>query len=173
MKARALLIAIAVAVAGCREPAPLGVPTSLLGVPLSGDGLLTCAPLAYDSVTQTIGPEGGTLTVGPHALTIPPGALDGPVSISAVAPTDSVNRVRIRPAGGGGGGDLAFRQPASLRMSYANCDVLSSTLPKRIAAVTDALLVLEYLLSVDDPFTQSVTGEVTTVNSTADYAIAW
>lgn len=136
----------------------------MLGVAVPDVGLLTCAPLAYDAVTQIVGPEGGTLTVGPHALTIPPGALDEPTSVTAVAPTDNVNIVQIQPGG------LTLRQPASLRMSYANCSVVGSTLPKRIASVTDALLILGYLVSLDDPLSQSVSGEV---SSTGDYAIAW
>src|SRR5206468_12137398 len=61
--------------------------------------LLTCSPLAADSATQTIGDSGGTIYVGPHTLTIPPGALNDTVTITAVAPADTVNRVQFQPQG--------------------------------------------------------------------------
>src|SRR5213592_3228069 len=71
-------------------------------------GLLWCSVLLYDSVTATIGPAGGTLQVGPHALSVPSGALDAPVTITAVAPADTANHVRLRPEG------LTFRPKADV-----------------------------------------------------------
>jgi hypothetical protein len=55
-------------------------------------------------------------------------------------------------------------------MSYANCSSLGSLLPKRIAYVTDALDILYFLLSVDHPLAQTVTGRV---EHFSEYAIAW
>jgi len=55
-------------------------------------------------------------------------------------------------------------------MSYANCNTIQSTDPRRIAYTTEALRILEYLLSVDDVSTQTVTGEL---HHFSDYAIAW
>jgi len=62
-------------------------------------GLLSCSVLAADSVTQVVGPDGGTITVGPHTFVIPAGALDDTVSITAVAPSDTVRRVSFQPEG--------------------------------------------------------------------------
>lgn len=154
----------------CGDTTPVGVRTTPAAPPSQTDwqspavGLLQCTPLPYDSTTRTIGPDGGTIQVGPHVLTIPAGALAAPVTITAVAPSDTVNRVQFRPEG------LSFAQPASLSMSYANCSLAGQLLPKRIAYTTDALVILEYLLSFDDLFTQRVTGQL---NHFSNYAIAW
>lgn len=172
MKARYLLLALAVL--SCRDAAspPAGPRADLFLDPIpvlpppppNPVGLLICTPLAYDSVTQTIGPEGGTISVGVHTLWVPPGALDTAVSITAVAPSDSVNRVRFQPEG------LTFQQPAALVSGYENCDLLGSTLPKRIAYTTDALQILDYLPSLDDHESQTVRGWL---KHFSDYAIAW
>jgi hypothetical protein len=144
---------------------PPARPGDLFGLPIDPSvSLLHCAPLAADSVTQMIGPAGGVIQVGPHALTIPPGALADSVAITAVAPSDTVNRVRFQPEG------LTFAQPASLTMSYANCDVVGSWLPKQIAYTTAALAILELLPSLDDMWGRTVTANV---GHFSDYAIAW
>src|SRR3989442_9430929 len=82
-----------VAMLSCGEPAPLGPARYDLGVPpvdslvQTGDsvvrsaGLVYCSPLPYDSVTQTFGPLGGSLQVGPHTFTVPAGGRDPPRSI--------------------------------------------------------------------------------------------
>ena len=164
-----LLAGASAALQGCQEPSPVAPdepePQALLGLPLpEPTGLLTCSPLPYDSTTQMIGPEGGTIYVGPHRLSVPAGALDAPVTITAVAPSDNVNRVQFQPEG------LVFEQPAYLRMSYANCNLLGSLAPKRIAYVDDALTILYYLLSYDSPWTKTVTGRL---EHFSEYAIAW
>ncbi len=160
-----------VVVLSCGEPSPVGVAPpvpprqALLGTSLlQGGGLLTCSPLAYDSVTATIGPDGGTIRVGPHALAIPAGALALPTTITAVVPSDSVNVVQFQPEG------LQFSRDVALTMSYANCNLLGSLAPKYIVHTTDALQILEYLPSVDDLFTGTVTGQL---QHFSDYAIAW
>ncbi len=169
----ALLGGATVAALSCGDHAPLGVhsraplPEAQLPgwLPLP-TGLLRCSPLPYDSVTATIGPAGGTLQVGPHTLSVPSGALDAPASITAVAPSDTVNRVRLQPEG------LSFQQPASLAMSDANCDLLGipQPLPKRIVQTTDDLLILGFLPSVDNLASQTVTGQL---RHFSDYAVAW
>ncbi len=169
MKARYLLLALAAL--SCAEPsAPRpqgdlfdGLPLPPPPVPVPLD-LVRCSPLAYDSVTQTIGPEGGTLQVGTSTLSVPAGALDSAVSITAVTPSDTVNHIHFEPQG------LTFLQPASLTMSYANCNTMLSSDPRRIAYTTEALQILEYVPSVDDVTTQAVTGQL---QHFSDYAIAW
>lgn len=167
----ALLVGATVVLLGCRDNSPLEAPPatgspqqSLLGSLVQATGLLSCSPLPYDSVTQTVGSAGGTIVVGAHSLSIPAGALDSAVAITAVAPSDTVNRVIFEPSG------LVFQQPASLTMSYANCNLLGSSLPKNIAYVDGALDILYYLLSVDDPSTRTVTGRL---EHFSEYAIAW
>jgi hypothetical protein len=127
-------------------------------------GLVSCTPLAADSVTQVIGPAGGTITVGPHSFTVPAGALDSAVSITAVAPSDVVNRIVFQPSG------LVFQVPATLTMSYANCGLLVNLLPMQIAYVDDLLNILYYVPSVPDAQSQTVTGMV---RHFSDYAVAW
>ncbi|HEV8355255.1 MAG TPA: hypothetical protein VGQ17_00640 [Gemmatimonadales bacterium] len=168
---RAWLALAAVALSSCADPTPLvqdgdgdRAQGSVIGR-LAGDlGLLSCSPLPYDSVTQVVGPTGGTIQVGPHELRIPPGALPHPASITAVVSPDPVNRVSFEPTG------LTFLRNASLTMSYANCDLLGLLLPKRIAHVSGTLDILDYLLSVDDLTAQEVTGRLAHFSQ---YAIAW
>jgi len=58
--------------------------------------------------------------------------------ITAVVASGTVNAVRFEPEG------LQFQRSAYLTMSYANCDLLHSLAPKRIAYTTDALDIVEY-----------------------------
>lgn len=166
---RFLSAVVVLATLSCGDGSPAGVPTEAMRPQLftstvEASGLLTCAPLPADTASVSVGTEGGSLQVGPHTLTIPDGALDQTVTITAVAPSDSTNRVEFEPAG------LVFARPAALTLSYANCDVLGSTLPKRIAYVSDALTILEYILSSDDPAAKTVTGRV---EHFSGYAVAW
>jgi hypothetical protein len=137
----------------------------LLGTGI-GSGLLACDPLPYATTTQTVGPAGGTLIVGPHKLTIPAGALAAPTLITAEAPVGTVNSVRLSPEG------LTFAagKPATLTLSYANCPLVGQVLPKRIAYTTDLLAILSYVLSVDDLLTKRVSG---TLAHFSRYAVAW
>ncbi len=163
----AVLCAATLLAVGCGNSSPVGVDSrnpaanpDLIGSP----ALLQCTPMDSASTTQTIGPLGGTIVVGPHQLTIPPGALPHPVTITATAPSDSVNRVHFDPEG------LTFLRSASLTMSYANCNLLGLTLPRQIAYTTDLLSILYYITSLDDPSTGTVTGQL---DHFSQYAVAW
>ena len=146
-------------------PQPSAPQADLIGSLLGATGLLQCSNLPYDSTTQTIGPAGGSLRVGPHTLVIPRAALKQSVSITMILPTGlRVNAVKFKPAG------LQFQTPAALTMSYANCSLLGKLLPKRIAYTTDNLQILYYLLSLDNLLSKYVTGQV---NHFSDYVIAW
>ena len=182
--ARLLLFGMMVlAVANCGEQGPVGVAstptqtpaavatatgglqsTSLIGGLAQSLGLLKCSPLPKDSSTATIGPWGGALTVGPHTLVVPPGALSTYVTITATLSADTVNAITFKPEG------LQFQKPAYLTMSYANCNLLGRLLPKRVAYTTDAYQILEYLLSLDNLFAKQVTGQV---HHFSHYAVAW
>jgi len=167
---RTLLGAVALVAASCGEPTAVTIDAP--GQP-QGDvdfwwprptGLLRCAALPADSVSQTIGPEGGALQVGPHTLSVPPGALAEPVTISAVAPSGTARSVRFEPSG------LTFGQPVALTMSYEDCGLLWIFLPKRIAYTTDLLEILSYVVSVDHWRTRTVTGYLEHFST---YAVAW
>lgn len=160
----ALLGAIAVLLSctdRTRVTGPRGDLLSGLPLPI---GLLTCTPLPSASVTQTVGPAGGIISVGVATLMIPPGALDSAVTITAVTPSDTVNRVQFQPQG------LTFQQPTWLIMSYANCNNSGPSTPKQIAYTDDLLVILDLLPSLDDRAAQHVTGQL---RHFSDYAIAW
>jgi hypothetical protein len=171
MKARrllapALLLIVALA---CTDRTPTSVApqpqADLIGGLLGATGLLKCSALPYASATATIGPQGGTVSAGPHTLVVPPGALSAPTAITMTAPTGlGVNAVKFQPEG------LRFNTPASLTMSYSNCSLLGKLLPKRIAYTDDNLNILSYLLSLDNLLSKNVTGQV---NHFSDYVIAW
>lgn len=172
----ALLVAgsLAVAVWSCGDvnaPTSAAVPAvtpapdaDLIGSLLGATGLLRCTPLPYASTSKLVGPAGGQLSVGPHTLTIPAGALTQTVLITAEAPSETVNSIRFSPEG------LQFARPAALTMSYANCNLLGRLAPKHIAYTTDNLVILSYLLSLDNLFKQQVTGQL---NHFSRYALAW
>lgn len=154
---------------------PLSEVVDPLVEPLSGPvddalrsitGLLKCTPLPYASASQRIGPDGGTLEIGPHTLTIPPGALTESVVIRGEAPVDRVNSVRLWPEG------LRFAngKDARLTLSYRNC-LGATLLPlKRIVYTTDNLRLLSVLVSVDDVLRQRVS---TGLKHFSRYAVAW
>jgi hypothetical protein len=62
-----------------------------------------------------IGPNGGTLSVGPHSLVIPRGALRTRTRITAQTVRGYHARVEFSPTG------LQFDVPATVTLSYANC----------------------------------------------------
>jgi hypothetical protein len=142
----------------------LGSVTDVVGSVLSATGLLQCRPLPHVLTSKTIGREGGVIQVGPHTLTIPEGALEEPVTITAELPVAHVNAVRFWPQG------LEFEESATLSMSYANCSLLGRLLPKRIAYTTDNFNIISYLLSLDIFPQRRVTGRV---DHFSTYAVAW
>jgi hypothetical protein len=162
----ALLLAAGAVLLSCAAPGPTA-PERPFSPPLassssSSGSLLACSPMAYDSVTQWIGPWGGQIRVSRHVLSIPAGALTGWVSITLVAPSDTVNRIEARPEG------LTFRQAAALTLSYANCKVTSAQ--KQVVYVSDSLGIIGYQPSWDDANGKRVTGAL---DHFSEYAIAW
>ena len=147
----ALAVCATAAAVSCRDPSPLGVaipaPSFQQGgrwtLPgTKGAGLVACLQ-TYDSVTQVIGPAGGLIAIGHHFLWVDSMALSDTVSITAVAPADTVRWVRFQPDG------LRFRTngagwSALLYTSFSDCGVPTvDTL--RIAQVTDSLSIIRYL----------------------------
>jgi len=110
---------------------------------VGGGHLLSCPVAAYDSVTQVIGPAGGILVAGSHVLVVDSLALSSPVSITAVAPSQSVNLVRFRPEG------LKFKPGvhgigALVATNLDYCNVHPNQV-LQIVHVDDALSILGYL----------------------------
>ena len=151
----ALAVCATAAAVSCGDPSPVGVdlraPAYLQAsrrapLPTKGYGLVACAQ-TYDSVTQVIGPAGGLIAVGHHFLWVDSMALSDTVSITAVAPADTVRWVRFQPDG------LRFQTngagwSALLYTSFTDCGVpTADTL--RIAQVTDSLSVIRYLAPAD------------------------
>jgi len=172
----AFVLAGALSLASCSSPEEPVAPgdeapsaqlagNGLLGTPI-GSGLLACNPLPYAADSALIGPSGGTLAIGPHTLTVPAGALASPVLITAEAPVGTVNSVRFGPEGL----QFAAGKPAALTLSYANCPLLGSLLPKRIAYTTDLLSILSYVTSADDLLNRRVSGSL---QHFSRYAVAW
>src|SRR5919199_6499536 len=66
---------------------PQAQPDPLLGGLIgTTNKLLFCPTSNTYTTTQIVGPDGGTIQVGPHSLTIPAGALTSDTEISATAP---------------------------------------------------------------------------------------
>jgi hypothetical protein len=141
----------------------------LLGIDVGGTltGLLSnltlynCSTPSFGSVTQTVGPAGGVIQVGPHSLVIPAGALDRPVAITAS--TSAANHVRVdfQPE------RLRFARAATLRLSYAHCPA-APLLPK-VVYVDNLLSILELLPSLNDLGGKRVTAKL---RHFSGYAIA-
>lgn len=151
---------------------------SLLGDAIGGlvqtvgkvvNGLVVCKPLPYQANSAMIGPQGGTLQVGPHRIVFPAGALSRMTKITAEIPNDPVASVRFSPEG------LKFPANArpALQVSYENCPLinLQALLPtKSIAYTTEKLSILERLRSFDNPLTRKVSAPL---DHFSRYAVAW
>jgi hypothetical protein len=135
---------------------------SVVGTLGSVTDLLTCSAQPYTKVTQTIGPNGGTIKVGSHVLVIPQNALTESVKITAEQMSGSTNSVRFSPEG------LQFQRPAALTMSYKNCAI--NLLKKKIVYTDERLSILELLLSLDYPKYEYVTSPITHFSR---YAVAY
>src|SRR5260370_5695908 len=114
----ALIVTTLTVVTSCSDQGPVGLHStpqatpqapkadlvgSLLGTvtnTLKTVGLLSCKPLPYDSVTQSIGRKGGIIKVGPHTFAVPYGALSTSVAITAVIPAGPNLNVGRFPADG-------------------------------------------------------------------------
>jgi hypothetical protein len=107
-----------------------------------------------DSGSAVIGLLGGRVQIGPHELDVPPGALLRPTHISGRTVAGDTVAVQFQPQG------LRFLLPATLQLSYAQCQPQ----PKQsvsIVYVNDLLNTLLGLIeSIDHPGQHRVTGPV-------------
>ncbi len=177
----ALLAGASAAASSCSDPSPVGVqPPPLTEQKVGAGRLLSCPPAAYDSVTQVIGPAGGLLVVGGHVLVVDSLALTSPVSITAVAPSQSVNLVRFRPEG------LKFKPGvhgigALVATNLDNCGVHPNQV-LQIVHVDDSLSILGYLQAPTSTDSAVVVKYKTYLGSLwvggllhhfSNYAVAW
>jgi len=175
------LLAGASAASSCSDPSPVGIePPMLAAQKVGGSHLIACTPLAYDSVTQVIGPAGGFLVAGGHVLVVDSLALSSPVSITAVAPSQSVNLVRFRPEG------LKFKPGvhgigALVATNLDNCNVHPNQV-LQVVNVTDSLSILAYLQAPTSTDSAVVVKYKTYLGSLwvggllrhfSNYAVAW
>ncbi|HJS43961.1 MAG TPA: hypothetical protein VJ755_10855 [Gemmatimonadales bacterium] len=170
VRALAALVLVCLLSLSCEAPTtpPTDLPQqpeALIGSLVEPTGLLQCSALPSATSARIIGSEGGSISAGPHTLVIPPAALSQPTAITMTLLTGrGVNAVSFAPEG------LQFRRPVALTMSYTNCNLLGTLLPKRIAYIDGELNVLEYLLSLDNLFAKRVTGKL---DHFSDYVVAW
>jgi len=126
--------------------------------------LLRCEPQEYTADAELIGPNGGSLRVGPHQVTIPKGALDHEVVISAVAPVSDLVEVQLQPEG------LHFDKPAELKLSYGQCVEPPGWLNLFIVYLSDQGRILEVKTSLDKKGLKAV---YTDLDHFSRYAVAW
>ena len=178
----ALLAGASAAASSCSDPSPVGVttPPMLAAQKVGGGHLLACPVAAYDSVTQVIGPAGGILVAGSHVLVVDSLALTSPVSITAVAPSQSVNLVRFRPEG------LKFKPGvhgigALVATNLDNCGVHPNQV-LQLVLVDDSLSILGYLQAPTSTDSAVVVKYKTYLGSLwvggllrhfSNYAVAW
>jgi len=147
---RPWLIALVVLASSCSDPSPTGADPAMPGllaakVKVTTPSFVQCSPVAYDSVSQVIGPAGGWFVVGANVLWVDSLALGSPVKITAVAPSDTIRQVRLHPDG------LQFKTGthglgAVVATNLVNCKLRRNASP-RIANVTDSLALVEYVES--------------------------
>lgn len=125
-------------------------------------GLLTCQEQQYAYDYETIGPWGGTVRVGKHALIIPKGALRSYVRIKAEQMRGPTNSVRFSPEG------LQFEKPATLILNYENCQ--NTETPKAVVYTTEKFEILEVFRSWDFFKSKTVTAPI---DHFSRYAVAY
>jgi hypothetical protein len=144
-------------------------------------GLVACHQ-TYDSASKVFGPKGDSLRVGNHIFWVDAQVLRDTVTITAVAPADTVRWVRFQPEG------LLFppnsydvdwlhlSAGAILYTNFKDCGVPSSD-TVRIAQVSDSLAILGYLQSWSKvknvPWSQGLQYVAGQVPHFTNFAIAW
>lgn len=105
-------------------------------------GPVYCDPLGYDANVAIVGPEGGDLSIGPHKLSIPEGALKNRVVITGEMPVSMAVTVRLAPHG------LVFAKQPKLTLSYKHC-LRPTNYRERVAYTDEWLRPLEFPASRD------------------------
>ena len=151
--------------AGCANaPSEPGREAASASLQLNGLLLANCSSISPFNVSAPIGPDGGTLKLGPHTLVVPRGALSVTVVITASSSGGRGNSIQFGPEG------LRFNTPAQLTFSTANCSGLG-VLNLPLVVYTDNLLsILELQLSLPKLSEKKVVGYI---NHFSRYAVAY
>ena len=124
---------------------------------------LICDPLQYTGEVRIVGPEGADMSIGPHKLRIPPGALTERVVITGVMPVSLLVSVQLSPHG------LQLAPGVKLDLSYKHC-VQPEGYEYRVAYIDANGNVLEWPVSTN----YSQYGEVTAdIDHFSKYAVAY
>lgn len=126
--------------------------------------LLTCQVAESATSTEVIGPEGGTIHVGRHAVHIPSGALTENVEITATAPAGDRVELQLLPHG------QQFQRRATLSMSYAECGAVRGLLLRIAYVADDGQTILEVLPSIPNLWRREVYG---TTDHFSSYMLAY
>jgi hypothetical protein len=105
--------------------------------------------------SAVIGPLGGQVTFGPHALIVPPAALLTPTTITATTLPGDTIAVVLQPQG------LRFILPATLELSYAQCQNQPNGSLTLVYVSDDLRWLLELINSINLPGQHEVTGLIT------------
>lgn len=150
-------------VLGCGDAAaPTSPKPAPQPAPQPDASLIVCTLQPEQRSSATIGPNGGTLSFGPHSLVIPKGALRAPTRITADAVRGYHARVEFSPSG------LQFDVPATVTLSYAKCAV--SKAPVQVVYMQSDTTVTETEPSHDDRDERSVSARIKHFSS---YAVAY
>lgn len=126
-------------------------------------GIVLCDPLQYTADVKIVGPDGADMSIGPHKLRIPRGALKSYTVITGEMPVSLSVGVRLSPEG------LAFATQPQLSLSYQHC-YLPRAHAERVAYVDEALKILEYPTSRDQTKSARVDAWL---RHFSDYVVAW
>ena len=129
-----------------------GTVTDVAGQVLPIKGLLACNVTQTYTTTQSVGPNGGTIRVGPHSLVIPENALSATTRITATAPAGDIVEVEFQPHG------LKFERKTTLTMSYRDCGLLKGVLPQIVYA-DEQNNIVEQLLSLVNLLNRTVSAK--------------
>lgn len=163
----ALLLAGAIMTAAClpeNDPADPSANPLILGI--DGVTVLNCPALPAASTSAVIGKNGGSITVGPHRIDVPRGALSSDVLITASIDGTTAVAIRLLPEG------LRFNKgpAATLTMSYAHCPPVGLLSLKMLYVSDDLLKILESIPLITSSSANTISGKL---KHFSRYAVAY
>jgi hypothetical protein len=99
--------------------------------------LAVCPSPTAEAASGTIGPDGGSLRVAGHTLTVPAGALSSPIEFTLRRPKGPHLKLEITADGSE---HYRFAAPVAVTISYAGCQRQKSVQAWYIDTATGALL---------------------------------
>ena len=131
--------------------------------PKGNPELVYCDPLQYAADVKIVGPEGADMSIGPHKLSIPPGALTRHTVITGEMPVSLSVGVKLSPHG------TTFVNPPKLTLSYKHC-TRPKDVPRGVVYVDANEQVLERPTSREDKLSGLVDGWL---QHFSNYAVAY